>query len=98
MKLDIKMKIEGIVLDYIHLFPLEFEAIKKIVKEKRDKQITKFGEMKQSGLVERATGEYPETLDGMLRQRLTNDELLELQTKEGMRWFYLKFKEFSLTQ
>ena len=40
-------------------------------------------------------GEIPETLFTMLHDRLSKEDYQEFETKNGKRWFFGKYKEFT---
>jgi len=93
-----KEKIKRIVGEYKRMFPGEYNLVIKQIKRNRDNQRTKFAEMKQTGIVERALIEIPETLNTMFRLRFTENEEEEFRTKKAMRWFAKEYPMFSLAE
>lgn len=93
-----KDKIISLVKTYKELMPDEYNAVKSIVKEKRNNQI-KGGDMTGvSDYIERPICEYSEVLADILTAGLSVDELNEFKAKDGTRWFARRFNEFSLVE
>jgi len=93
-----KLKIKTIVKDYIEMFPEEFCLAVRQIKRNRDNQRTKFAELKKTDFVERGLIEVPQTLNSMFYSQLTEDEMEELRTKKGIRWFANTFPVFKLAE
>ena len=95
---DVKLKVSRLVEGYIKMFPQEFEGFKVGIRQKRDKQVDKFGSFKKTDYLQRALYEIPETLDTIFRGVLNEDEREWLRTMKAARWFTKTFKEFSLIE
>lgn len=94
---EAQKKIESIVLAYKGLFPAEFQAVKEIVKKKRDNQKKDTGDMtKMTDAFNRPMHEIPQSLHVAITMKLTPEETVYFQSMEGTRWFTKKFREFSL--
>ena len=95
-----KAKIKGLVSSYIKLFPEEFEIVKTFIREKKEVLRNEYADMNDTGgaIMRRALYEIPDTLDAMLKQHLTEEELLDLSSKEGGRWFAKNFPPFRITK
>ena len=94
----VKQKITAIVRDYINAFPDEYQNVKRIVKQKRDAQMTKFASLKGNHAIERALTEYPEAMDGLFIIKLSVEDNNFLRSLEGTKWFARTFREFSLAE
>lgn len=99
MNKETKDKIKSIVKMYIEVFSDEFELFKMSLRDKknnlRDKQ---FATVKDMDSIQRALYEIPETLHNLLFNRLEEEELNELRTKEGGLWFAKTFKDFRISE
>lgn len=89
-------RIKNIVHGYKELFPEEYKVTVKAVEMQRRIQKDEFGSTQNSGNIQRALLEYPETLSTMLIQQLNEEELTYFKSKEGARWFARTFPMFSL--
>lgn len=98
MEKQTQTKIKGIVEEYKRMFPDEFELVILQIRKNRNNQITKFAEMKKTGIIERALIEMPETLNTMFTLRLNDDETEEFRTKKAVRWFAGAFPMFALAE
>lgn len=96
--MDTKETIKQIVKDYIQFEPLEYEGIKNISAEKRNKSASDFGEIGKTDIEMRALVEIPETLFGMLMTRLTKEDFAWLRSKIGLQWFAKTFKAFCVAK
>ena len=92
-----QLKISALVEGYKKAFQEDYVLMCRVVQGLRGKQKTKFAEMPQTGYNERLLGEYPETLDAIFNLRLTQEEKDYFNSKKGARWFFKKYKEFSMT-
>lgn len=89
-------RIKNIVRGYIELFPEEYKITVEAVEMQRRIQKDEYASASNSGTIERALLEYPETLSTMLIQQLNEEELTYFKSKEGARWFARTFPMFSL--
>lgn len=94
-----KNKIKEAVSQYTKLFPKEFELFKLMIEDTRRERIDKFSTFaKGDDVIKRKLYEVPEILHGTLMQILEDEELNELYSKKGGRWFAKTFPVFSLTE
>ncbi|MCR4285823.1 MAG: hypothetical protein NUW00_02930 [Candidatus Kaiserbacteria bacterium] len=93
-----KEKIEKLVKTYKELMPNEYDEVKKIVREKRDKQVFGGDMTKTTDYIERPLCEYPANLWDIINANLDADEMVEFTAKPGARWFVKRFNEFSLVE
>jgi len=101
-------KIKKLVSEYKRIFPIEYQAVIKIVKEKREKQKTisvftpKGGVVRriksESEVLRRPLLEYSETLETVFETRLTDIEKKYFKSKKGSLWFAKEFKEFRIPE
>ena len=91
-----KLEIEKIVDDYKLMFPDEYSAMVKYMIWKSDQNIDDFGDLtKNTDYIEKYMGEVPETLFTMIHNRLSPEDYTDFESKEGKRWFFKKYKEFT---
>lgn len=95
---DIKKKIISVVNEYKNVYKEEYDLFCTQIKLVQKSQTNEFSEIQNSDMVERKIAEYPETLLGVIKARLSHDEFKYFETKEGTRWFVKQFKEFSVSQ
>ena len=96
--MNVKEEITTLTNEYIKVFPKEYESVKSLVKVKRVLlRDPKYAKTTGHGL-ERALLETPETLDGLLRVRLSEEALTFMKTKKGIRWFAEVFPAFRLPE
>lgn len=99
MRKETKLKISSIVKMYTDVFVAEFNDFKFGMRKKRESlQDSKFAQIKNSDFIERALYEMPETLFELLTNRLDLEEINELKTKDGGRWFAKTFKDFRISE
>lgn len=91
-----KNRIDSIVSDYKGLFTEEYSLVCDMLKHRKSDLRNEFAELKNVSALKRGLYEIPETLSEMLIKQLSENEMAELKTKTGGRWFAKKFKEFSL--
>ena len=92
-----KNRIKSIVGGYKALFPEEYEALVKFIEQNRKLQDNEFASLKkEQNMLERALYEISETLDTMIGQKLSAEELTFFKSKEGGRWFAKTFPQFAL--
>jgi hypothetical protein len=94
--IDVKKKIEDIVINYKKLFKIEYKNFLRSVAPKRD--LSKFGELKGTDVILRQVCEYPETLYVMIYKSLSPEEYQWFQKTEALNWFAKKFPEFRVSQ
>lgn len=97
-KQEVQKKIIALVTDYIRLFPGEYMDFKRGIKMKASLKHDKYATLKGADFIERELGEMPETLWGILKLKLTSDELGYFDTKEGNRWFFGYFRDFRISE
>ena len=94
-----KKNIIDVVEAYKKIFPAEYMAVVQIVKDNRKNQNKKTGAFNGNiDTLDRALSQYPETLLGILQNRLSPNEMLWFTNTEGARWFANQYKEFSLAE
>jgi len=101
-------KIKKLVSEYKRIFPIEYQAVIKIVKEKREKQrtVSVIGSngtisrsiKSESEVLKRPLIEYSETLETIFETRLTDIEKKYFKSKKGSLWFAKEFKEFRIPE
>lgn len=92
-----QMLIRTAVIDYIKMFPQEYNDLLYTIQIQRqglkDEMATVKGHALKRGLFT-----ISEKLSSMLEKKLSIDELREFRTKDGGRWFAKEFPQFSLTK
>lgn len=96
----IKNNITHLVNAYKWAFPDEYRAVIEQVRNNRQKNYYKTGDITKlkgsSGAgAERPIHEISETLFTILHRRLTEEQLAWFGSKQGARWFAKTFPEFS---
>lgn len=100
---ETKLAVSSTVTDYQRLCPVEYGLFCDEQKVRRDKQATATGALVTErkthraiggSVVERLVMEIPETLDGMIKLRLTDEQWTEFTSKSGARWFARSFPHF----
>jgi hypothetical protein len=79
------------------MFPEEYRLDIEEIKVKRANLLQRTAEMKQTHAITRELYAIGTLLDTMLIQRLDLEELKELESKEGGRWFAREFEQFRVT-
>lgn len=100
-----KEKIKKAVLEYVKMFPTEYEHFQNSHREKLDKKDNKFAEFKGADQVVRHLIDIPATLDAIFKIHLEKEEqdwLFGLGTHKGERagisWFMKTFPQFKITK
>lgn len=93
-KKGVQSKIQELVKTYSEVFKPEYLAVVNHLKEKR-KSANKMGSVKGDHVLQHAMFEIPATLHTLLNTRLNKEEWEYYISKEGTRWFALKFKQFA---
>lgn len=98
MQTDLKLKIKDLVAQYKRIFPEEYHATIEYLKNNRKLLKNEFADLTKEGTnaLERGLYEIPETLDNIFRMKLKDHERMELESKDGGRWFVRTFPEFSM--
>lgn len=94
----VQNKIKTLVEDYQRIFPTEYEQFRKAHRVKVDLQRTKFADVKGSSAIEQLLVEKPETLQGILRLQLSDEEWAALDSKAGLRWFAKTFPQYAVAE
>ena len=92
---DTKGNIRTLVQEYERIFPAEYANFVLGTRAQRA-QGPETGEMRGSEFIERIVCEWPETLDAIFKQQLTDEDEAWLYTKEGTRWFAKSFPEYAV--
>lgn len=98
--IGVKEKIRNIVVEYIRLFPYEYEAVREDIRTIRMNLRNQFGSG-DSVVLDREIVRLPETLDMLFKKMLTAEEEMWLfgENKKGgkksnIRWFAREFSGF----
>lgn len=92
---DTKEKIGAIVSEYRSLFPKDYDAVVRVVRQNRENASSAFAELKGSEFVHRPILQYSEILDNMFVMKLSTEEYKWFREKETARWFARKYPEFA---
>ncbi len=90
-----------IVKEYKRIFPQEYSLFCDSVSQRKSNQHDDFGgfsKEKSMDFIERAVGEWPDTLNTMIKMKLPDDDYKWFRTKPGTRWFVKRFPEFAAVQ
>lgn len=90
-----KAKLVACVKSYSELFPEEYALVVEQIRHKQwllDDMA--FGKTKEDSVIYQALYEIPESLDAIIIQYLSVDELKELRGTRGGRWFAKNFPQF----
>lgn len=98
MRKETKMKIRKTVNDYIKMFPEEYRLDIEEIKVKRANLQQRTAEIKKVHAIKRELYAIGVLLDTMFIQKLSLEELKELEDKEGARWFAKEFPQFRVTE
>lgn len=90
-----KLLIETVVKQYVEENSNEFLDFVEYQKGRKDTLANDFAEFKGTDFLRRAFAEYPTTLDAMLNEKFTPEDLAWFKTKEGQIWFIKKFPVFA---
>jgi len=91
-------KVRDLTKMYHDLFPEEYEAVKEIAKQKREELRSATGGGQDTHALERPLIEFPENLWTAIYNRLSDEEMVEFNTKEGMRWFARTYPGFRIPE
>lgn len=99
MTKETKEKIKECVKAYEDIFVYEFNQFKVGIREKRNQlRDQKFGETKGMDFVDRVLYEVPVTLYEIFIRRLSPDDMKQLKSKKGARWFAKAFPEYRIVE
>lgn len=90
-----KLKIKQLVATYKEVHPEEYIAVVDQIRITRGMQDDEFASTGGDHVVEQKLYEVPETLFAILKFNLSSDQLKELYSKAGARWFARTFREFA---
>ena len=104
MSEETKKKIAQTVRDYIALYPEEYKAFQAQMKTRQEDLISDYAEVEGDHVMTRALLEVPETLNWLIKHKLSDEEWDEFtkddasKTSPGQRWFARKFPAFRVTK
>jgi len=99
MEKKTKVNIDECVKAYQDVLSWEYAEFLKAIRVKREAlKDDKLGTMKNTDMIERVLYEIPASLFDILTRRLDVQELKELRTKQGARWFAKTYPQYRLVK
>jgi hypothetical protein len=100
-----KEKIKKVVIEYMKLFPAEYDAFLNSVRQKNEAKSNAYAEIKGGDQMVRHLFDIPETLYYCFRTNLTDDEFNWIfgtndhkKQRAGLSWFIRTFPQFKITK